>query len=173
MALDLAALTARVKARVEADSAAKVAKKVASKDPAKAAEALALQNLADWNTVALVLRHDSWRCSCGASGIAPGGLFLAQEHSRMANCSRLAATEMSPDVEHLPRRQQTVERAVTHCFFCATSGGFTRQHAPRVVAMPAALAMPFIWQAGQAGRVHLDPTMPEATGPRADQTNEA
>lgn len=173
MAIDLATLTARVKARVAAEATVKVAKAAASKDPAKLAEVMALQNLADWNTVALVLRHDSWTCTCGASGIAPGGLFLAQEHSRMANCSRLAATALSPDVEHLPRRQQTVERKVGFCFFCATTGGFTRQHTPRVVPVPQTLIGSFIRQAAQAGRVHLEPTMPEATGPRADQTNEA
>jgi len=156
MALDLAALTARVKARVEADGAAKVAKKVASKDPAKAAEALALQNLADWVPVALVLQHDSWACQCGASGMAPGGLFIAQEHARMANCTRLVTLAPADDVEHLPKRQMTSTRLVLHCFFCGTVGGFTRLHAFEPLAVAQATLPPTIHMAAQAGRVHLD-----------------
>ena len=150
--LDLAALTARVKARVATEEAAKVAKVAAKRDPSKAAEAYVLQNAADWNTTALVIVYDDWECACGNHGSSPRGLFLLQEHSRMANCSRLEAIGSGTPPPHLPKKWFGESRIVALCHQCAPAVGFLKEYRRPPPPAHSALAS-FLTQAHQAGRV--------------------
>jgi len=153
MAIDLATLKARVQARVETEAAAKAATAAAKRDPRKAADAYALNTLADWRNVALVLVHEEWKCACGASASSPQGLFLFQEHARMGNSTRLAAIgNHQEDTEALPRRWMVKERVVALCHFCQTSNGFTREH-KQPVAPAISLQWPVPPSPNQSGRV--------------------
>lgn len=153
MAIDLAALKARVQARVETEAAAKAATAAAKRDPRKAAEAYALNALADWRNVALVLVLEDWECACGERGTAPGGLFLFQEHARMGNSTRLAAIgNHQENTEHLPRRWMTKERVVALCPYCLETNGFTREH-KQPVAPLLGLQWPVPASPNQSGRV--------------------
>lgn len=130
MTLSLEALIAKSKLAAELTEAAKAAKAKAKKAKAPReiaeaeAQAVALQAQIDWRSTTLIFRLIKWECACGHSGTRPDGLFLFQEHARMANSYRFVRPREGAEAD-LPRRVQTTTEVVTLCVACTSASGFT------------------------------------------------
>lgn len=134
MTLSLAELIAKSKLAAELTEAAKAAKAKAKKAKAPReiaeaeAQAVALQAQIDWRSTTLIFRLIKWECACGHSGTRPDGLFIFQEHARMANSYRFIRPREGPARglrRYLPRRVQTTTEVVTLCVACTSASGFT------------------------------------------------
>lgn len=140
MTLSLDSLIATAQAQVQAKTAlGKVETKARTAPTAperKAAldEALVLRATLDWHSTALVFRWEEWTCTCGQSGGTPIGLFILEEHARMANSTRLRPprSESGDAYPDLPRRVMRDTRPVPFCPECASTHGFVKPHAPRL-----------------------------------------
>lgn len=143
--IDLAALIATAKATVQEKEALKAAQtKVRSlsqgapHSPAlkkATAEAAALLQRMSWTTVAVAFRETSWECSCGHSGRAPEGLFLVQEHTRLA-ATRYVRLDHPAQAEGLRRTRVVEARSVTVCRSCAYIEGYREPYIRDMVAPP-------------------------------------
>lgn len=138
----LEALIAAAKQTVATREAAKKAEtkvKAARSNPertAAQAEADALRALIDWKDAALVYVSEHWQCRCGNDGWNPHGVFILQEHARLANSVRLIRPQAgAPLPDGLPRRKRHESRAVEICDGCADEAGYSR---PYVLPMPTA-----------------------------------
>jgi hypothetical protein len=129
MTLSLTDLIAKSKLAVELTEAAKKAKASAkkAKSPQAAAEALEqaqeIQARIDWRSQTLVFRLIRWECACGHSGTRPDGLFIFQEHARMANSYRFIRPVEGGSID-LPRRVQTLTEIVSLCIACSSDSEF-------------------------------------------------
>lgn len=134
MSISLAELQARAKAAVakkELEAAAKKLETKARTGRQLTAEELELRERAEWQPVALVLVIDDWSCACGAEGLAPAGLMIHSEHTRLANTSRLVAPRFESQIpEALPRRYHYEKRITALCPVCCEKFGFRTKHAP-------------------------------------------
>lgn len=132
----LQALVAKAQAAVAAKDtlkAAEVKLKKARSEPEREAardEVAEMMAIVDWHTTALVLVIDAWHCSCGNTGRSPQGLFLHQEHTRLANSTRLIPPRSESDGNELPRRIKQNEREVVLCSACAWDNAFTKYLEP-------------------------------------------
>lgn len=130
----LDALRQRVESKLATEAKAKAAKDAVKKARteherlAANEEAMHLQAQIDWRAVALVFVKDHWQCQCGAEGDSPSGLMIFFEHTRMANCTRLAAPrhQSDPQLNELPRRVQINNRVTSMCPACSERYGFTK-----------------------------------------------
>jgi hypothetical protein len=129
MTLSLDALIAKSRLAAELTEAAKAAKAKAKKAKAPreiaeaTAEASAIQAQLDWRSTTLLFRQFRWTCACGHEGYRPDGLFIFQEHARMANTYRFIRPREGAEVD-LPRRVQTLTEVVALCLSCTGDSGF-------------------------------------------------
>lgn len=128
----LVALVAAAKQTVAAKDAIKAAevkvKKARSEPEREAAQSEVQDMLAivDWRTTALVLVMDTWDCACGAHDQSPQGMFFYQEHTRIANATRLTPPRSESEGNDLPKRIKLEHRIVAICGYCAPAAGFTK-----------------------------------------------
>lgn len=149
ISLDALISTARqTAADIERAKALKAeAKSAKSPTRAQAAtlQAAEIQSRLDWRTSYIVLRIVEWDCRCGCKGERPDGLFLFQEHTRMANSYRFVRPATGQDIpqfsdQPIPRRVQRTAEVALMCAECCRSSGFERvfvEPARRVVQTPA------------------------------------
>jgi len=128
----LQALVAKAQAAVAAKASTKAAEgkvKTARSEPEREAAQSALAEMlaiVDWRSTALVLLMDTWDCACGAHDQSPQGIYLHQEHTRMANSTRLTPIRSQRDGNDLPKRVKLEHRIVAVCGYCAPELGFER-----------------------------------------------
>lgn len=165
----LDSLIAGAKAKVAEKEALKTAdaKLRKARSPAELTEAIAIRTAIEWRPVALALRLDIWTCRCGGHGATPGGLFILQEHTRLASSVRLVPIRHESAVPDLPKVRYSEDRVVALCPECADDTGFTRRYAPsRPVPTVSNV------EAGGAGFhaewVHLTSGSTEPTEPESD-----
>lgn len=129
MTVSLSDLIAKAKVATELAAQAKAAQAKAKKAKAPReiaeaeAEALAIQARIDWRSTTLLFRLVKWQCACGHSGTRPDGLFIFQEHVRMANTYRFIRPREGAEVD-LPRRVQTTTEVTALCVACSSTSGF-------------------------------------------------
>lgn len=126
----LAALVAQAKQTVAAKSAATTAA-TKLKSARSAVERESLQTevndmlaIVDWRSTALVLVYDHWECACGNHGKSPQGMFFFQEHTRLANATRIVPPRSESEGNDLPKRIKLEHRVVAVCPECAGEAGF-------------------------------------------------
>lgn len=153
MSLDLASLISAARQTAEATAQAKALKAEAktARTPVKAqalqAAAAEIQSRVDWRTTYFVFRIIEWDCRCGCKGERPDGLFLFQEHARMANSYRLVRPATGQDLpqfsdQPIPRRVQRTTEPALMCASCCGGSGFERMFVEptrRVPQTPALL----------------------------------
>ncbi len=129
--IELTALLSSASARVrEAEKRQEVEKAIKGARTA-AVRMEAVQHLAalDWRTTGVVYRYTQWSCACGNAGQSPGTVFAHQEHTRIANTTRLQAFGSGtpwPD-ERTPRWHKADTQDVPFCDVCMlTDLGFAR-----------------------------------------------
>lgn len=129
MTLSLTDLIAKSKLAAELTEAAKKAKAQAKKAKSPQAatelntEAAEIQARLDWRSTILIFRQIKWTCQCGASGLTPDGLFIFQEHARIANTYRMIRPREGAEPD-LPRRVHTAPDFIQICGACAGDSGF-------------------------------------------------
>jgi hypothetical protein len=138
---DLASLIATAQKAVAAQAAIKVAKVTAKARPTpEALSALhALELQVQWRPVALVLKLEEWTCVCGHQGEHPLGLFLLEEHTRVANSTRLSRPRNEAELPPLPRRIAWENGTRLICSSCAPRHGFLKELTRAPVAAQAAV----------------------------------
>jgi hypothetical protein len=123
---DLAQLIANAQKRVQTEQAAKTAKAAAKARPTPEAMSVAhaLQAQLDWRTVALVFKVERWTCTCGCTGDNPLGLFLFEEHTRVANSTRLVRPRSEAGLPPLARRTLVETSSRAMCADCCSDHHF-------------------------------------------------
>ena len=125
-------LVAKAQAVVAAKASVKLAevkvKKARSEPERESAQSALADMLAivDWRSTAIVLLLDCWTCSCGHHGASPQGMFFYQEHTRVANSTRLVPPRSESLGNDLPKRIKYDHRIVSVCDNCCNDAGFTK-----------------------------------------------
>lgn len=137
--LNLASLVARARAKVQVKDAAKDAEakvKAAKTADAKLTAQLELNSIRehiDWRSVALLHVTEHWTCRCGNVGEAPQGLFILQEHTRLANSRRLQRPRSESSLpSDLPRAVKIETSVVLMCQECREDSGFVNEWRPPI-----------------------------------------
>lgn len=136
-------VTAKLSADAERKQATARVKQAKSEPERKAslADLRQLEDLHDWLPVALLFKIECWECSCGSSGNNPTGLFLLQQHTRMARTTRLVPPRRGTDaLDGIPRHFESTTRPVSLCFYCADKHGFSGPYIPPAPVAPSAKA---------------------------------
>jgi hypothetical protein len=163
MALDLAQLVAQAKAKAASPAPRpSPAARIEPADPPPPPP--------EWTLRALVLCFERWECACGGVGLAPAGLMLYSEHSRLANSTRLVPPRHEAEIPAgLPRRRHETRRVVAMCPHCADALGFVKalampdRQAPAREALPPPDGFHAEWLRLRAQTPDPDPTPGEPT----------
>lgn len=117
-------------------SKAKTSKSVEARTEAMT-EARAIQATIDWRTQSVVFHEYCWHCICGSLGFQPDGLYLHQEHTRLANAWRMVRPKHEVETQggH-PKRTKITQRTVEICSDCAPALGFATPYVEPPRAQP-------------------------------------
>lgn len=122
----LAAAQSKVKAteaKAKAEIKVKKARSAGEREEAQE-EVNTLREQLDWETRALVYRVTRWQCACGGEGRTPIGMFLYQEHTRMANTTRMQTVRNEASVPGLARHIVEETSITFMCPECLPNHGF-------------------------------------------------